>query len=80
MNETTNLGKNLRALRKLKKLTQSDLAEAAGINQGTVSRIEDGRISNVNEQVLEDLADALDVAISQLRQPAIEDIIETLRN
>lgn len=52
----------LSKIRKAKGLTQSALAEMAGVEQPTISRIERGS-KGVTLDVLSDIADALDVEI-----------------
>jgi transcriptional regulator with XRE-family HTH domain len=51
----------VREIRRAKALTQTELARLAGVRQATVSRIENGLVSSVNLEVLEKLADALEV-------------------
>lgn len=53
---------NITNLRKLNGWSQTDLAEAAGVEQPTISRIEGGSDS-VTIRVMQSIADALDVPL-----------------
>lgn len=57
--------KNLTAIRKAKGLSQTELAEAVGIKQATVSRIEKG-VNNPSLDVAERIALALGVNVVEL--------------
>lgn len=61
------IGQNVARLRKAKGLSQSELAEKAGITYVHVSRLENG-ISAASADVLFALADALGVKADKLRQ------------
>lgn len=52
--------KNLSRIRKAKGLNQSQLAEMAGCNQGTISKIEKGK-ANATLRLAEKIADVLEV-------------------
>ncbi len=56
----------LREARKRRKLDQVALAELAGINQGTVSRLEKGRIFKPTPETVERLEQALRLKPGQL--------------
>lgn len=58
-------GKRIRVLRYERGLTQQELADAAEVNQGQVSRIEDG-LRGATPPVLKRLADALGVTVSDI--------------
>lgn len=58
-------GKNIHRYRKENKLTQEELAKMAGIRQGTLSKIEQGKIY-ITSRVELALAKALGVAVSDL--------------
>lgn len=45
--EMQNLGANIRAARKQRKLTQTDLSEMVGMSRATLSGIENGTVSEV---------------------------------
>ena len=45
MGEEQRLGEQLRAIRKARRVTGAELAEAIGVTQGTVSKMETGRLS-----------------------------------
>ncbi|MBR1281321.1 helix-turn-helix transcriptional regulator [Bradyrhizobium sp. AUGA SZCCT0177] len=62
---TKALAANVRRLRKEKGWTQDVLAAEIGVEQGVISRIENGR-ANPTLQVLEMLAATLEVRIEQL--------------
>lgn len=64
MNKET-LGARLRATRKAKQLTQAQLAQRAGLTQGTIGNIESG-IRGYGESLL-DIAKALEVDPAYLR-------------
>lgn len=67
MNKET-LGARLRATRKAKQLTQAQLAQRAGLTQGTIGNIESG-IRGYGESLL-DIAKALGVTPAYLRMEA----------
>jgi transcriptional regulator with XRE-family HTH domain len=52
---------NLRTARRLKDITQAQLAERAGVDQTTISDIECGRNRNPSWQTVKLIADALGV-------------------
>lgn len=56
---------NVRTIRKQRKLSQVQLAEKAGVTQGTVSKIERGDM-NVTLEIIAAIAQALDVEPVQL--------------
>lgn len=60
--ELVKLGKRIRQIRKQKKLTQVDLEVICHINNGDISRIENGQ-KNIEFNTIVRLARALDVAI-----------------
>lgn len=62
---TKTLAANVRKLRKRKRLSQSDLAEAIGTDQAALSLIELGR-ANPTLRVLEAIAESLEVSLSAL--------------
>ena len=43
MNDNMELGKRIASYRKLKRLTQFELAEAVGVSKGYIAAIEEGR-------------------------------------
>ena len=53
------LGEKVQRLRKERGMTQSELAERAGVSQAIISRLENKVRSNVNADVLKGLAKAL---------------------
>ena len=58
-------GSNLRQLRKERQLTLLDLEVASGVNQGDISRIENGK-KNLNLTTFIKLAKGLDIHPSKL--------------
>jgi DNA-binding XRE family transcriptional regulator len=63
------LAREIRELRKEERLTQSQLAEASGIDQAEISRIERGQ-SNPTSATLAALLAPLDAGIGVVRRPA----------
>jgi len=59
------LGENLRKLRLEKKMSQSDLATALGVDGAYISNIENGRM-NPTLSTLEKIAGALGISSSEL--------------
>ena len=51
----------VRELREALGLTQAELAERAGVRRATVNRIENAKVTAIDLEVLEKLADALGV-------------------
>ena len=64
-NGTPELGERLRAIRVLRRLTLRDVAEAAGVSESFVSRLERGR-SSASVATLQRLAAAVGIEISDL--------------
>ena len=62
------LARNVRALRTARRMTQEDLAGAAGIDRSYVSEIENARFS-ASIDLLEKMAAAFGVAIHELLMP-----------
>lgn len=60
------LSVNLKKIRKEKKMTLEELAKRLGTSKQTIHRYENGIISNIPHEKVEQLASALDVAPSQL--------------
>lgn len=61
---------NIRRLRKHKRMTQTELAEAAGISRASVAQIEGQRYSSFTLATLEGIAAALHVApVALLKKP-----------
>lgn len=59
--ELTPIHIRLRETREARGWTQAQLAERAGVRQATVSRIETGKVSSLDLEVFENLANALEV-------------------
>jgi putative transcriptional regulator len=60
------IGPRLRQLRIDAGLTQAELAERAGVADGTISRLERGRLRDPSAQLVGKLADGLGVGVEQL--------------
>lgn len=75
----TTIGVRIRALRKQKGLTQDNLAEMAGIDSKSLSRIECGRF-NPALDTLENLAHALEVSMREFFTDSTESIDELRHN
>ena len=65
------IGAKVRALRTARGLTQDELAEAASVPQGNISRLERGDVRDVLVSTLLDLAKALHVDAMTLLQPVV---------
>src|SRR5262245_51433641 len=63
------IGAQVRALRTARGLTQDELAQAASVPQGNISRLERGDVRDVLVSTLLDLAKALHVEAMTLLQP-----------
>lgn len=64
MTEATTLGARIKAARRKRRLTQEQLAAAAGITRTTVQNIEAGRTGTTHH--IQEIADALDVTVEYL--------------
>lgn len=60
------LAKNLKKLRKQKKLSQEKLARTVDISYNTISKIEAGKAKNPTFETLSKLADVFKVSIDEL--------------
>jgi len=60
------LAKNLKRLRKQKKLSQERLARLVDISYNTISKIEAGKAKNPTFETLSKLADVFEVSIDEL--------------
>ena len=60
------LQEKVKELRNKKGWNQKQLAEATGISQATISRIEDGSIQQIKSDALKNLAEKLDTTIDFL--------------
>jgi transcriptional regulator with XRE-family HTH domain len=60
------LAKNLKKLRKQKKLSQEKLARLVNISYNTISKIEAGKAKNPTFETLLKLADIFEVSIDEL--------------
>jgi transcriptional regulator with XRE-family HTH domain len=66
MNEMTTFGERVRQLRKQRGLTQLGLANAAGLTQPTIWRIEQGKLLELKHGALSRLAEALKTSMDYL--------------
>ncbi len=64
--DRTRIGPQLRQLRTAAGLTQLELAERAGVADGTISRLERGRLKEPSAQLVEKLAAGLSVGVEAL--------------
>jgi|GEM_PF-1027293 len=60
------LGEKVKEKRENRGMTQKQLAQASGISQATISRLESGRVKELKSQALRRLADALGVTMDYL--------------
>ena len=63
---TTELGQRVKALRQKKRWHQEDLAQATGLRQPVISRIELGRLQQPKMEMLRRLSEALGVGVDYL--------------
>ena len=72
---TTTLGQRISAARNRRRLTQEELAEAAGISIGALRKLEQGQRLSARLDTITALAGALDVPVSDLHgvQPGLTD-------
>ncbi|MGQ9603042.1 MAG: helix-turn-helix domain-containing protein [bacterium] len=64
--EISQIGKNIKKLRKQKGLSQDRLSKLADISYNTVIKLESGGITNPSIDTLQKLAKALDVSVDKL--------------
>jgi transcriptional regulator with XRE-family HTH domain len=64
--EISQIGKNLKKLRKQKGLSQDRLSKLADVSYNTVIKLESGGINNPTIETLQKLAKALEVSIDNL--------------
>lgn len=67
MNTREDFGKKVEEARIVKRLTQKELADKAGVLQNTISRIENGRF-NPGLDILQRIADALGMELGFLEK------------
>lgn len=72
-----NTGERIRHFRKIRHLTQKDLAEKVGLSEPAIRHYENG-IRNPNEEQLEAISQALDISVDSLREYDIETAREAL--
>lgn len=56
----------IRKIRKLRNITQQELAESIGVSKSTISKYESGNITNIKIDTLNKIADVLGVSIAYL--------------
>jgi transcriptional regulator with XRE-family HTH domain len=64
--DDSNIGARLRAVRRERDLTQEQLAEHAGVGRDIIAKLEQGRRSTARISTLVNLAEALDIELSDL--------------
>jgi transcriptional regulator with XRE-family HTH domain len=75
------VGSKITEIRKLKGMSLSKLAEKAGISKGYLSNIETGIKENPSTEMLEKIAAALDVEVSDLfDKTPVEDKLDILED
>lgn len=62
----SNIGENIKRIRKSKGLTQADLVKMTGIGQGHISEIENDLYPNAGTSTIMLIAKALDVTIEEI--------------
>ncbi len=67
--EVSQIGKNLKKLRKKKGLSQDRLSKLADISYNTVIKLESGGITNPTIETLQKIAKALGVSVDDLLRP-----------
>lgn len=65
--ENNQLAQRIRAFRKLKGLTQQELAERTGISLAVLGAIERGN-RRAEEQMLAQIADVLEISLQELKE------------
>lgn len=65
------VGENIRRYRKLRGMTQAQLAEVVGLTEGAVRHYESG-IRAVKPELLESIADTLGVSVNALKDYGVE--------
>lgn len=65
--ENKQLAQRIRAFRKLKGLTQQELAERSGISLAVLGAIERGN-RRAEEQILAQIADVLEITLQELKE------------
>lgn len=65
-----NIGNRIRELRLARGMRINDLADAVGVDQANISRLETGKQKSFTEQSLNKIADALNVSLSELFIPS----------
>lgn len=63
------VGERVRRYRRIRRLTQEQLADAAEVDRRYLGRIETGEVEQPGVEVVERLARALNVAVRQLADP-----------
>ena len=64
--EISQIGKNLKKLRKQRSLSQDRLSKLADISYNTVIKLESGGINNPTIETLQKIAKALEVSVDNL--------------
>jgi len=64
--EISQIGKNLRILRKQKEWSQDKLSKVADISYNTVIKLESGGITNPTIETLQKIAKALNISVDNL--------------
>lgn len=73
------LGIKIKQLRKAKGITQKQLAEQLHMSKRNIEKYESNEITNININVLQDIADALDVTLLNLLVEDPSDILSVIK-
>lgn len=73
------LGIKIKQLRKTKGITQKQLAEQLHMSKRNIEKYESNEITNININVLQDIADALDVTLLSLLVEDPSDILSVIK-
>lgn len=74
------VAKRIQTLRKDFRLTQEQLAEAAGLDVSSIAKIERGERSNIKVNTLEKIVDAFGLSMNTFLQQQVQDKNETTLN
>jgi len=70
------IGENIRRTRNIRKISINTLAKIANVSLGYLSDLENGKMNNPSDKVLEAIAEALNVTSDYLRGLSITAVID----